>query len=60
MAPDLNAVAAGEKWDYSTPGSSGYNVPDIVLNVRLRSSTYDSSSLKIAKLNHRLMYRSGS
>lgn len=27
MAPDLNAVAAGgEKWDYSKPGSSGYEV----------------------------------
>lgn len=28
MAPDLNAVAAGERWDYSKPGSSGYNVPE--------------------------------
>ena len=29
MAPDLNAVAGGEKFDYSTPGSGGYNVnPD--------------------------------
>lgn len=27
MAPDLNAVAAGERFDYSEPGSSGYNVP---------------------------------
>lgn len=26
MAPDLNAVAAGEKFDYSTPGSSGYEI----------------------------------
>ena len=26
MAPDLNAVTAGEKFDYSTPGSSGYNI----------------------------------
>ena len=27
MAPDLNAVAAGgERWDYSKPGSSGYDV----------------------------------
>ncbi|EME39601.1 hypothetical protein DOTSEDRAFT_56930 [Dothistroma septosporum NZE10] len=26
MAPDLNAVAAGEKFDYSQPGSSGYEV----------------------------------
>jgi len=50
MAPDLNAVAAGEKWDYSTPGSSGYNVPDIVLNVRLPSYTYNTfSTLKVAK-----------
>ena len=26
MAPDLNAVAGGDKFDYSKPGSSGYNV----------------------------------
>ena len=26
MAPDLNAVAAGEKFDYSTTGSSGYEI----------------------------------
>jgi len=26
MAPDLNAVAAGGKIDYSQPGSSGYNI----------------------------------
>jgi len=26
MAPDLNAVAAGERFDYSQPGSSGYSV----------------------------------
>jgi hypothetical protein len=33
MAPDLNAVGKGERWDYSTPGSSGYDIPDIVYNV---------------------------
>jgi len=32
MAPDLNALSAGEKWDYSTPGSSGYDIPDITYN----------------------------
>ena len=26
MAPDLNAVAGGERFDYSQPGSSGYNI----------------------------------
>ncbi|KAI7115671.1 hypothetical protein KC352_g34268, partial [Hortaea werneckii] len=26
MAPDLNAVAGGERFDYSQPGSSGYQV----------------------------------
>ncbi|KAK5124053.1 hypothetical protein LTR85_002250 [Meristemomyces frigidus] len=26
MAPDLNAVAAGERFDYSQPGSSGYSI----------------------------------
>ncbi|GAB7359378.1 hypothetical protein MBLNU230_g6029t1 [Neophaeotheca triangularis] len=33
MAPDLNAVAAGGRIDYSTPGSSGYNVKqDLTMN----------------------------
>ena len=26
MAPDLNAVAAGERFDYSQAGSSGYDI----------------------------------
>ena len=26
MAPDLNAVAAGERFDYGEPGSSGYDI----------------------------------
>ena len=26
MAPDLNAVAAGDRFDYSQPGSAGYNI----------------------------------
>jgi hypothetical protein len=30
MAPDLNAVAGGERFDYSQPGSSGYNVDQSV------------------------------
>lgn len=44
MAPDLNGVANGARWDYSTPGSSGYSVPDIVYNVSLQynSMHYDS------------------
>lgn len=33
MAPDLNAVAAGERFDYSQPGSSGYNInKDVTYN----------------------------
>jgi len=33
MAPDLNAVAAVERFDYSQPGSSGYNInPDTTFN----------------------------
>ncbi|KAF2713802.1 FAD/NAD(P)-binding domain-containing protein [Pleomassaria siparia CBS 279.74] len=35
MSPDLNssnAPGADGKWDYSTPGSSGYSVPNIVYN----------------------------
>ena len=26
MAPDLNAVAGGERFDYSEPGSAGYHI----------------------------------
>ncbi|KAH7381347.1 hypothetical protein DE146DRAFT_704940 [Phaeosphaeria sp. MPI-PUGE-AT-0046c] len=32
MTPDLNSMNNSGKWDYSTPGSSGYDVPDIVYN----------------------------
>jgi cation diffusion facilitator CzcD-associated flavoprotein CzcO len=32
MAPDLNAMGSDGRWDYSTPGSSGYNVPNIIYN----------------------------
>lgn len=28
MAPDLNAIQT-EKWDYSKPGSAGYDIPNI-------------------------------
>lgn len=37
MAPDLNSVGKGERWDYSTPGSSGYDIPDIIYNVSLQA-----------------------
>ncbi|KAK3633928.1 hypothetical protein LTR56_015538 [Elasticomyces elasticus] len=30
MAPDLNAVAAGERFDYSQPGSTGYNIDQAI------------------------------
>ncbi|KAF1922619.1 uncharacterized protein M421DRAFT_96697 [Didymella exigua CBS 183.55] len=33
MTPDLNAVSKSERWDYSTPGLSGYNIPDIVYSL---------------------------
>ena len=38
MAPDLNSLnsqalhGSRDKVDYSTPGSTGYNIPDITLN----------------------------
>lgn len=35
MAPDRNSFDSNGKWDYSTPGSSGYEIPDIVYNVSL-------------------------
>jgi hypothetical protein len=28
MAPDINAITT-EKWDYSKPGSAGYDIPNI-------------------------------
>lgn len=33
MAPDLNSMHINGKWDYSTPGSTGYSVPKLVYNV---------------------------
>jgi hypothetical protein len=39
MAPDLNTMTSDGRWDYSTPGSSGYNVPNIVYNVSLLDQT---------------------
>jgi hypothetical protein len=33
MAPDLNSINSNGRWNYSTPGSSGYDIPNIVLDV---------------------------
>lgn len=33
MAPDISGLSNGGTVDYSTPGSGGYNVPDVTLNV---------------------------
>lgn len=35
MAPDLNGIGKDGRWDYSTPGAQGYDVPKIDLNVCL-------------------------
>ncbi|KAK7181161.1 hypothetical protein DPSP01_010617 [Paraphaeosphaeria sporulosa] len=32
MAPDLNSIKSNGRWDYSTPGSEGYNIPNITYN----------------------------
>lgn len=32
MAPDLNAVAAGGRIDYSQPGASGYDIKQVDLS----------------------------
>ncbi|KAF2194076.1 FAD/NAD(P)-binding domain-containing protein [Zopfia rhizophila CBS 207.26] len=32
MAPDLNSLDSNGRWDYSSPGLGGYNIPDIVYN----------------------------
>lgn len=31
MAPDLGGLTKAEKWDYSTPGSTGYDIPNITM-----------------------------
>jgi hypothetical protein len=33
MAPDLNFIDRNGRWDYSTPGSSGYDIPNITYDV---------------------------
>ncbi|KAF2444597.1 FAD/NAD(P)-binding domain-containing protein [Karstenula rhodostoma CBS 690.94] len=33
MAPDLNSLQSNGKWDYSTPGSEGYSIPNITYNM---------------------------
>jgi hypothetical protein len=33
MAPDLNSIDSNGRWDYSTPGSSGYDIPNITYDV---------------------------
>lgn len=45
MAPDLNSLHANGRWDYSTPGSGGYNVPNIVYNVSIFISDFRYDSL---------------
>ncbi|KAF2729694.1 FAD/NAD(P)-binding domain-containing protein [Polyplosphaeria fusca] len=50
MAPDLNLLGPDGKWDYSTPGSGGYTVPDIILDVSDNCSK-DPSTRKIKILN---------
>lgn len=38
MAPDLNSIDSNGRWDYSTPGSTGYDIPNIVYDVSLKHS----------------------
>ncbi|KAF2825070.1 FAD/NAD(P)-binding domain-containing protein [Ophiobolus disseminans] len=33
MAPDLSTLGSKDRWDYSTPGSTGYDIPNIVYDV---------------------------
>lgn len=44
MAPDLNAVAAGERFDYSKPGASGYDIKQVGL---LKVSRYPFVNTRI-------------
>jgi hypothetical protein len=45
MAPDLNSIDSNGRWDYSIPGSSGYDIPNIVYDVsrRMKERTVPSS-----------------
>jgi hypothetical protein len=40
MAPDLNSLDRNGRWDYSIPGSSGYDIPNIIYNVGLVVGKY--------------------
>lgn len=37
MAPDLNSPASNGRWDYSKPGSSGYDIPNIIYYVTIHT-----------------------
>ncbi|KAF2472585.1 FAD/NAD(P)-binding domain-containing protein [Lindgomyces ingoldianus] len=50
MSPDLNSLDSNGKWDYSTPGSGGYSIPDISYNVRLFTCLRDPSTRHIKVL----------
>jgi hypothetical protein len=41
MAPDLNSMDSNGRWDYSTPGSGGYDIPNIVYNVTCPPIEYE-------------------
>ncbi|KAF2641018.1 FAD/NAD(P)-binding domain-containing protein [Massarina eburnea CBS 473.64] len=50
MSSHRNPLNADGKWDYSTPGSSGYNVPDFNYNVSFERQCLDPSTRKLKVL----------
>ena len=48
MAPDLNSLASNGRWDYSKPGFSGYDIPNIIYNVTIH--TYHHISRNATKI----------
>ena len=52
MAPDLNFLASNRRWDYSKPGSSGYDIPNIIYNVTIH--TYHHISRNATKISLRI------
>lgn len=54
MAPDLNAVANGDKFDYLQPGSSGYDVKQDI------TWKYEAHARSISTKNSRLTHSTSS
>ena len=50
MAPDLNSINSSGRWDYSTPGSTGYDIPNIIYNVSDQATKNNSWWLIMSRI----------